>query len=255
MKRRALLRAGAAAAVSAVIAAGCAYAPRPVTRPMRTLVHKPGCAGGTLVLMLPGAGSVPEEFETAGFVDAMRQRGIAAEAVIADAHLGYYNDRSVIDELRRHVVLPARERGIRQVWLVGISLGGFGALGYAARHPGEVAGVFAIAPYLGRRTLQRDIVAAGGPVIWQRTAQPEGPDDLDTQVWRDLAAPRPGAPPVWLGFGADDRFAASHRLAASVLPAERVSTVPGGHDWPPWRALWVAWLARGLLPRCATGST
>ena len=222
---------------------------------MQTIRHAPRCApakarSDTLLVLLPGAYSRPEEFEAAGFVDATHASQLDAEIVIADAHLGYYADKSVIERLRADIVLPARARGVKNLWLVGISLGGFGALGYAQRHPAEVSGVLAIAPYLGRRTLLRDIVAGGGPRVWQTTAVPEGPDDLETAVWMGLAAPRPNAPPVWLGYGRDDRFADSHRLAASVLPEGRVFSVPGGHDWPPWRALWDAWLARDLLPRC-----
>jgi hypothetical protein len=34
---------------------------------------------------------------------------------------------------------------------------------------------------------------------------------------------------------------------ATTLPEGRVRTVPGGHDWGPWRALWNDWLERGLL--------
>ena len=234
---------------------------------MRVLNHAAPCgtraASQTLLVLLPGAYSAPEEFEAAGFIAAARQAGVAADIAIADAHLGYFTDKSVLQRLRDDVVLPARARGVRNVWLVGISLGGFGALGYALRHPAEVSGVVAIAPYLGRRTLLRDIVAGGGPTVWRNTAMPEGPDDVETGLWQWLSAPqsagRPGRaesdnapdrPPVWLAYGRDDRFADSHRLLSSVLPAERVDTVSGGHDWPPWRALWDRWLARGLLPTC-----
>jgi hypothetical protein len=58
---------------------------------------------------------------------------------------------------------------------------------------------------------------------------------------------------VHLGYGVDDRFAGAHRRFAELLPAERVRTAPGGHDWPAWRALWGAWLDQRLLAdsRCA----
>lgn len=70
-----------------------------------------------------------------------------------------------------------------------------------------------------------------------------------------LAQPAPAGPPVWLGFGREDRFADAHRLLAQALPAERHFDVPGGHDWPPWRALWSAWLDRRLLPQACAGVT
>jgi hypothetical protein len=39
-----------------------------------------------------------------------------------------------------------------------------------------------------------------------------------------------------------------------VLPAGHSVEVPGGHDWPPWRALWTSWLDRGLLPGDCAGA-
>jgi hypothetical protein len=45
-------------------------------------------------------------------------------------------------------------------------------------------------------------------------------------------------PPLYLGFGLADRFAANHRLLADALPAGRVFTTEGGHDWPQWSQLW-----------------
>jgi len=36
-------------------------------------------------------------------------------------------------------------------------------------------------------------------------------------------------------------------LLAAALPATRVTDLPGGHDWPPWRALWTQWLDSGAL--------
>ena len=31
------------------------------------------------------------------------------------------------------------------------------------------------------------------------------------------------------------------------LPPDHHFDLPGGHDWPVWRALWQQWLARGLI--------
>lgn len=198
-----------------------------------------------LLVMLPGAYSRPRDFVSEGFVDALRSRAIAADIALPDASLGYFEDRSVLRRLREDVVLPARERGTRQIWLIGISLGGFAALGYAARHGDEIAGVVALAPYLGRRTLIQQIAAAGGPRAWARATATD--DDPEAGRWRALAGGRI-VPPVYLGAGRDDRFADAHALLRTLLPAEHCFDTAGGHDWPPWRALWNAWLARGLLP-------
>ena len=227
------------------------------------VLRVPGhCTGRapTLVVMLPGAYSRPPEFVEAGFPQALRAAGLAADICIADSHVGYYSDRSILRRLREEIVLPARAQGYRQIWLVGISLGGFGALGYAVRHGTEIDGVLAIAPYLGPRRLTQEIAAAGGPRAWRAAgldaSAPGTSDELDRELWRAFAAQdntatapaRSGPrPPVYLGYGVDDRFADAHRRFAELLPATHVATAPGGHDWAAWRALWSAWVARGLL--------
>lgn len=59
---------------------------------------------------------------------------------------------------------------------------------------------------------------------------------------------KPALPPLYLGYGTGDGFARADGLLAAVLPRERVFTAPGGHDWPPWRAVWKDFLASGALP-------
>lgn len=233
--------------LSATIA-GCAQT-RPTTIPMQQLSDRSGCLpkACALVVMLPGAYSTPDEFVQEGFVAALRQRGLAADVAMVDAHLGYFTDRTVLQRLRDDVVRPARAAGYRSVWLVGISLGGFAALGYAARYGGEVDGVLAIAPYPGTTALRREIVEAGGPRAWRQAAS-RLDADLEREVWAWLAAgAATRAPPVYLGYGSEDRFTAGLALMATTVPQGHASTVPGGHDWAPWRAVWNGWLERGLL--------
>ena len=235
------------------------------------LLRLPGRCGSrapTLVVMLPGAYSRPPEFVEAGFPQTLRDAGIAADICIADSHVGYYSDRSILRRVREEIVLPARAQGYGRIWLVGISLGGFGALGYAVRHGSEIDGVLAIAPYLGPRRLTQEIAEAGGPRAWRAAgldaSAPGTSDELDREIWRAFTASPAAAaagsaprPPVYLGYGLADRFADAHSRFAELLPAANVATAPGGHDWPAWRALWSAWVARddvrGLLTTgCAT---
>jgi pimeloyl-ACP methyl ester carboxylesterase len=265
--RRRLLVAGGSLATLALLP-GCTrvalmLAREPVV-PMGTLALPSPCAAGrsrTLLVLLPGAYSRPQEFIDNGIPAALAGAGRVADLLIADAHLGYMGSGSLVARLQQDVLGPARARGYEQIWLVGISLGGWAALACAAQasqgQGPRVDGVFAVAPYLGRRTLLRDLAAAGGPLPW--AAMPEaGADaqDMDAQIWRWLARPAPGSAPVWLGWGTEDRFADTNGLAATLLPAERVSTVPGGHDWPPWRALIERWLERAPWPSgCAGAAT
>ena len=220
---------------------------RSPTVPLRTIDHPAHCAAGlrpdTLMVLLPGSYSLPEEFEQEGFVRAIRRSGLAADVLLVDAHTGYYFGRTIIDRLRADVVAPALARGYRRVWLVGISIGAVGAMLYAEARPQDVSGVVIIAPYLGTRLAAKDIRNAGGLATWR--APPFAiTDDLDAGLWRWLqtqtnaGAQAGSATPIYLGYGLSDRFLYNDEVLARALPRERVFTAEGGHDWPAWNDVW-----------------
>lgn len=239
---------------------GCAWLQRPTPVAMDYLFDDRACAGTqapVLLVLLPGVHMAPVELVAQGFVAALRQRGLAVDVALPDAHIGYAQDGSIGRHLHDDVIAPLRARGYRRVWLAGISLGGFVALGYAQQHPGSIEGLVALAPYLGRQLFLQAVVQAGGPRAWAAMQRGNADDPaieaaVERAVWQWLADPPVGAPRLWLGYGRDDRFAEAHRMLAGLLPPERVAVVPGDHDWPPWRALWAQWLDRaaasGLLP-------
>ena len=238
-----------------LLVSGCSFL-RPATVPLATDRDRSSCSAkaDTLLVFLPGAYSTIDEFVREGFVQEVRQRRIAADIVMADAHMAYYNQRSVIDRLEADVLVPARAAGYRAIWLVGISVGGFGALIHEEQIPGGVTGIVALAPYLGERELSRSIAAAGGLLAWQAPTGPLPPEQTETRLWRWLQTqaklPAGSSPALYLAYGTEDRFADSHRLLAAALPPQRVFTTPGGHDWAPWRRLWQQVLAVLPLPTC-----
>src|ERR1700743_243259 len=105
----------------------------------------------TLLVFLPGAFLKPEEFEREGFVDAVRERDLAADALLVDADVSYFYDQTFIERLQQDVLKPQRALGYKYIWLVGVSIGGFGALIHELATPGTVDGIVTLAPYLGRR--------------------------------------------------------------------------------------------------------
>jgi pimeloyl-ACP methyl ester carboxylesterase len=243
----------------ALLAASCAQL-RSATAPMYVVSDPSRCAvrADTLVVMLPGIYSNPDEFTREGFVHAVQEQRLAVDVLRVDAHLGYYEKGTFVDRLRQDVIAPAQARGYRAIWIVGISLGGFGGLIYAQDRPGELAGLVALAPYLGEPGLDEAVQEAGGLRRWTpptRTSQ-----DLraqrETALWTGLksyAAPSDAAlSALWLGYGTADRFASANSLLGAVLPADRVFTTEGGHDWAPWRRLWESMLRTLPLPRCAS---
>ncbi|WP_293776265.1 alpha/beta hydrolase [uncultured Oxalicibacterium sp.] len=210
------------------------------------------CKGGvdTLVVMLPGAYDTPADFVRHGFVADLRERQIAADVVMADTHVGYYSSALVVERLHQDIVMPAREKGYRHIWLVGISLGGYGSLLYSKQHGEMIDGMFLMAPFLGNRSLIAEIGKSG---LARWSVGNIASADYDRALWawiKTYSTAPTTVPPLYIGYGLEDRFAGSNRLIGDVLPPERVSTVEGGHTWQPWLALWEGFLDRDVLPRC-----
>jgi pimeloyl-ACP methyl ester carboxylesterase len=205
----------------------------------------------TLLVLLPGRGSDGHDFVDKGFVDAVSRSGLAADSVAVDATLGYYMRRTLIARLSEDVLVPARSMGYRRIWLVGISMGGLGALLTARQHAGQLDGIFLMAPYLGDDDVINEIASQGGLAGWSPPAT-EDPEDYQRNVWRWLkryTRPETSTPKLYLGFGSEDRFAKANGLLAATLPDDHVLRVRGEHDWGPWRELFDAFLRSGALPK------
>jgi pimeloyl-ACP methyl ester carboxylesterase len=238
-----------AALAGLVLLAGCGFLPRASTVPLRVLSDSAVCTSRpeTLMVMLPGASSLPEEFQREGFVRALRERRLAVDVVLVDAHLGYYKDRTLVERLQADVIAPARAQGYRKIWLVGVSLGGLGALIQARAQPTDADGLMLLAPYLGERRVTDAVKADGGLKAWRGAVPDPVPDDLDLRLWQWLqgySTEPTQRPPLILGYALADRLAPANQLLADSLPADKVFTTTGGHDWPEWRLLWNRMLDR-----------
>jgi len=194
----------------------------------------------TRMVWLPGAFHAPEDFVQAGFDSAVARRGLDIDLQFAELALDHLGDRSAIERLARDIVRPAREAGCGTVWLGGISLGGSFVLDYAATDAGPWDGLCLLAPYPGNRMLIGEIVRTG-----RLAASQPGPladSDEERRIWRFIQARDAARPPVYLGYGRQDRFAQGLELMAQALPPAAVHVIEGGHDWPTWAALWERFL-------------
>lgn len=239
--------------ISAQLVAGCFSAPVP----MRSLKYELQPKAKCLVVFLPGAGDTAEAFEQEGFVDIMRQSGLSLDVVAANATLGYYLKGTMRERLPVDVVLPAQKAGgYQQTWVMGMSMGGFGSLFYAQHHVGEIDGVFAMAPYLGRESLAKEIRAQGGLAQWQAPAKEQTTEDnYQVQLWRWLQAVSTGkepGPQLFVGWGTEDSLGAADEVLGNALPKGHVFTTAGGHDWPPWRVILKAFLAEGTFSKACS---
>jgi pimeloyl-ACP methyl ester carboxylesterase len=204
-----------------------------------------------VLVLLPGRGDHASAYAEQGIIALAQQTDPQLELVAADATLGYYIHRNLIPRLMDDVIAPARSRGYRTVALGGISMGGLGALLFAQHHAEVLSAVIVVAPFLGDDDLLDEIERAGGVGSWSPPPKID-PEDYQRSLWawlKSCVEKRAVCPPIFLGFGTDDRFLRGERLLAAVLPAHQVATVPGGHEWEPWRKLFAL-----LLPRMLAAS-
>ena len=205
-------------------------------------------AGRILLVMLPGAKASPQDLLQHGFVREVRARNPCVDVVAVAAHLGHYLDRSLTGRLADEIIAPARARAYQRIWLMGISLGGTGALTYAREHPAEIEGVIFLAPFLATRGVVAEVVRAGGWAGWQPGVVTPGDDERELLAWlKEYRAAASGFPALHLGYGTHDRFASTSELLAARLPAAHVVAAAGGHDWATWIELWRQLLDRGVF--------
>lgn len=219
---------------------GCTTFLRQTPTPIPTQSTQQSSAGPakTLVVFLPGRGDSMADFERHGFISTLRDAGVNADTIAVDAHLGYYANRTVIERMRDDVLVPARARGYQRIVLVGVSLGGLGALLIDRDAPGLVDEMVLLAPYLGEKpSLFAQIKAAGGPAAWASGRDPTA-GGVENEIWTFLGNRSTTLPPTWLLYGRSDSLAPGHQMLATLLPPARVRSVTGGHDWPTWLRLW-----------------
>ncbi|HEV7164193.1 MAG TPA: alpha/beta hydrolase-fold protein [Gammaproteobacteria bacterium] len=238
--RRSRLRDIASSFLVSCLLFGCASLRKPSGPiPVKEIPAPQRIADRPLVIVLPGRGDDLDDLQQAGIAEAVQRAWPQADVLLAGATLAYYLQGNVAVRLHDEVVAPARQRGYREIWLAGASMGGMGALLYERTYPHDVTGLVLMAPFMGNPSLIKEVAAAGGPAAWDPGLLPTAvnSDNYQREIWRVVkswsAVPAEGDR-VWLICGDKDRFMEAARLMAPQLPAGHFIEGEGGHDWPVW---------------------
>lgn len=226
--------------VEMLFLSGC-VASRPVENPIPSVFYPAGeSQSQDLYVFLPGRGDAMDAFQENGFIDMLRTAKPGADAVAIDAHMPYYEKGLMADQVFRDVVEPYKRKGYQNIVLVGISLGGYGALWLSNAYPDEIASVVLLAPFLGMNPLIERIGDAGGIDQWRAQLDHEPAFDELAWLWADdLRNNQSGLiDTAILGYGQSDRFAGAAELLATIIPAPNVFSAEGGHNWTTWKELW-----------------
>jgi pimeloyl-ACP methyl ester carboxylesterase len=200
-----------------------------------------------LMILLPGLGDSAADYARHGMVATAHAGGLDADMVAVDASFHYYARDEIEERLYQEVILPARQE-YAEVWLVGISLGGLGAILTTRAHPDAVDGLVLLSPYLGPAHMPKEIEAEGGVRSW-KPPPPPAAYDWDVELWTWLKRyedPQDDLPPLYLAYGRQDQFALGHDLLAEMLPDDHVVVSDGDHYWSTWTGLWERMVSRPL---------
>lgn len=242
MRRQSKLLRQCLVPIAALALAAC-VGPMAAPTPLRSLEYaSPTSPAKCLFVLLPGMGDRAASFEAKGFVEELRAHGLSADIRATDATFGYYMRGTFLDRLAADVIEPAKSRGYEEIWIAGPSMGGFGSLFYTRAHPADIAGVLAIAPFLGDDDVIAEIRAAGGLKNWQPPPRVEqmDRDNYQRELWRWLQAVTQGresAPPIYLGYGTSDKLGPADEILRAELPPAHVFLTEGVHEWGAWRRI------------------
>ncbi|HVQ28468.1 MAG TPA: alpha/beta hydrolase-fold protein, partial [Vicinamibacteria bacterium] len=186
---------------------------------------------------------------------------------------GWYTDSATVakdkyesyllEELIPHV--QSRYRTLEDGYargVAGLSMGGYGALKLALKHPDEFAFAASMSGALGAAQFtEKD--GGGWPLVWESILQAFGPLGSPTREHNDLFGLVKGMsdervrglPYLYLDCGTDDGLVRSNLALAGLLTEKRIPheyrQQPGVHNWELWdkQIREVLELASQKLPR------
>ena len=102
----------------------------------------------------------------------MRDRNLNVDLALVAPQLRHLMDRTVLAQLRQRSCNAGPFFRGHRVWFAGVSWGGFLALLYAADYAADLAGICLIAPYLGNRMINTEIMEFATLADWSAGVPP-----------------------------------------------------------------------------------
>jgi pimeloyl-ACP methyl ester carboxylesterase len=235
-------------------ACGCGYYVRSPIRPVPALAFQrdPDVRARCLVVFLPGLMDGPETIRDRALPSILGALGSPCDSVAVDATYRYYFGSHIDEPIYEDVLVPALARGYEEIWLVGVSLGGIGAIMTARAHPRLIEGVIVLSPFLGLENVVREIEAAGGLEAWDPPDPvPELHDsNFTTVVWawlRGYVTDPDAMPELWVGWANGERLEPGAAMLAAVAGEGHSMSVDGSHGWASWTPLFTELARRARI--------
>jgi len=126
-----------------------------------------------MVIVWPGYGDDLAALKRSGIASVIQSKLPDAEVVLVELPLPYLMQGRGVRRLHEEIVSPAKQRGFRDIYFAGASMGGMGVLLYEREYPNEMRGLILMAPFMGDPAVMKEVEAAGGLAQWNPGPAPE----------------------------------------------------------------------------------
>lgn len=209
-----------------------------VDEPVEVVWDKTGEPSDRLIVFIPGLFDTAIKFKKEEFFSIARAAGIKDDLLAAGIHVEHLIQDKLFTRMDNDIFIPAKKAGYKNIWLVGLSLGGLNSLLYFQAHTDEICGVVLLAPFLSETLSTQDIIKASGFKVWQaeqaKFKQPVEQKIQDLWAWMQ----KENLVSVYLGYGNKDLYLPTHQRLAKLLDKKNITVVDGKHDWRAARAIW-----------------
>ena len=224
-------------------------------KPLILLWDKAEKKSDKLIIFIPGIYDAVDKFEKEHFFSDAREAGIKADLVSINLNAGHLAERVMIPRIQEDVFRLIQNDGYKNIWMVGVSIGGLSSLVYLQHQEKDLCGVVVLAPFLADDRLIEEVKKYGGIEKWAPEVE-EIKNSIDDQInslWVWLTSKNDFSN-IYLGYGKQDRLIAGSHLLETFLEPSHVIRVNGKHDWVTGRKIWQEQLKSrketGLLGNC-----
>lgn len=235
-----------------------------VNEPVELVWDKKGIRTDELIVFLPGLYDKAEIFKEEQFFTMARNAGIKADMVAASIHIDHLLQERVTERIEKDVFKNAIKSRYKNIWFVGVSLGGLNSLLFYKKHAKDICGVVALAPYLAGKVLTKELQKAGGIKNWSPVYIDNSKEVDDNEImyrnlqklwiWFKDQDRKNNLKQIFIGYGDEDRYIDTQKLFSVLLPVNNITVIAGKHKWKTGRKLWLKQLSMqaetGLLKPC-----
>lgn len=227
-----------------------------VNKPVKLVWDKGETKSENVIVFLPGLYDSADIFVEKSFFTMARKEGIKADMVAASIDVEHLLQNKMLLRIKRDII--AQVKAYKNIWFVGVSLGGLNSLLFYKNNEEAICGLVILAPYLGNDDLTEELKTAGKIKNW-RPRFDKNKEAIDNRIdrlwlWFKTQSTKGQLDNIYLGYGRKDKYVESIKILETLLPDKNITVVEGKHNWEAGQKIWQQQLVSreqtGLLKPC-----